>query len=499
MDTLFDLIHHSLLGAGTLLHLVMTGLAAFHLLSRSREPRSSLLWLVAIWSIPFFGVLLYMMFGVNRVATKTWRRQVADQAFDAHGTAEEPPTAYWHCCRTFRPAQPFEDPRDIGLNQILDRVCGEKQLHDGNDVILLNKPLEAIDTMLAAIAGARHHIHLASYIIGDDQTGAQLMDALTERARAGVQVRLLYDSYGSLSARTHGFFKRYRGIPNLHTAPFSHADFFKARFQANIRNHRKILVVDGRTAFLGGINFYDVYQPGPTPLDGALDYHFQVTGPCVADLQYTFLRDWHYMTDEAPERLLDVAHFPPCGRAGNMLARVQNSGPTADEHDGSILSFFGAISTAKRQVLLITPYFVPSEEIACALRVADMRGVDVRILVPEVNNHPTIAWAAQAHYARLLAAGVEIYERRPPFIHAKALLVDDRIALVGSANLDNRSLRLNYETNLVVFDPGFAAGLKQTMLAEFAAARRIDLNLWEKRPLRLRLRENVSNLLHPAL
>ncbi len=478
MGSIIDLIQDFPVSFGVLVYWVATLATTYQVVRRSVDPRGSLLWLFVVWSFPFVGLLIYFVFGVNRAESISLRRKKAETVLQDVWTRARP-----------------EPQRLTGalfeFNSILDQYC-DSELRGDNTLKLYDDAPAAIDIMLGAIGGARETINIYSYIIGTDTIGRRLMGALLERAKAGVEVRIMYDGYGSLRGRMTGFFRRYKH-PNLQHSFFTTAMPRRGRLQANIRNHRKLLIIDGRTAFTGGINFYDTY------LSGTIDFHFRIEGSCVSDLQYTFLRDWYYMTSESADKLMSEKFFPVIHGRGQQLVRVQNGAPTPIGYAATGDTFFGLLSVAKKQVLVITPYFVPTPELACALRVANMRGVNVRILVPHENNHVSIFYAARANYAKLLESGVEIFERRAPFIHAKAMLVDDEIAIIGSANLDSRSLNLNFETNLVVMDGNFASDMKIAMLQEFAHADAIQFNEWERRPLRQRLLENLFNLLHPAI
>jgi len=257
-------------------------------------------------------------------------------------------------------------------------------------------------------------------------------------------------------------------------------------------------VLDGQSAFFGGINLHveNITQSGQPPIR---DYHFAVQGPIVQELQYSFLRDWYFMTDEDPESLLQQAYFPHVPAAGSALARVVNSGPTPDEMENIADVLFECLVSARRQLLVVTPYFVPPQDILHAFRAAASRGVDVRLVVPKYNNHFYAGLAGKALYEEMLVAGVRIFERQPPFMHAKALLLDDSLALIGSANLDVRSLRLNYETNLLVFDTDSVNALKRIVLDDIAQSDELSLRDWQTRPVAHRLLENFCHLLMPIL
>jgi cardiolipin synthase len=471
---------------------------AFHVLWRPREARSTLAWLFAVWLFPELGALLYLLFGINRASEKSWQKHASDQTFYSNRALreqEQAPLAYWRGLRNGLLTQPA-DGEARALHNFLNRLAPNHPLLGGNEVRILVDAREAYPEIFHAIRHAQQHIHLQSYIIGADPVGRELMEALAERAAAGVEVRVLYDEFGSAKAIMHGFFRPYANRPRLQVVRYTQANLYKHQFQINLRNHRKIIVVDGVTGFTGGMNFYDVYRTrgNQPPIH---DYHFRVTGPIVLELQYSFLRDWYYMTEESPARLLTPEHFPPMTATGSTPIRLLNNGPTLSESDALLDTLFTAIAGACRQVLLITPYFVPPPEIQRALRCAALRGVEVKLLLPARNNHPYVGYAARALYDGLLEAGVRIFEQPPPFLHAKAMLVDDTMAIIGSANLDQRSLRLNYENSLVILDAAFGAALKQVMLNDFALGHEIQLAQWRTRSLPQRLTENFCSLLSP--
>jgi len=486
------------IGYGTVLHIMLSLLVVLHLLRKPRDARTSLLWIFFTCVFPVVGPLAYVLFGINTIPNKGWQKQYSDSTFQKRqrlNSRTTHPLAMVHAQRNALRVPP-PDATLAPLNRILDHLSANHPLFGGNEIQLLEPAGIALEEMFLAIRNARHHIHLSTYIFNDDTVGQRLMELLVERAQAGVRVRVLYDAFGSAEANLRLFFWRQRHVPNLQLVGFSQANVLKRKFQLNLRNHRKILVVDGVLGFTGGVNFHDVYLPhADTP--GTIDYHFRIRGPAVLELQYTFLRDWYYMTDEPAEKLLAKDFFPTPERVGDTPVRLQNSGPTRDETGAALDTFFAAINLARKQVLIVTPYFVPPESLILALRQAAYRGVDVKVLVPSVNNHPTLQLASQALYAPLLTSGIRIFERAPPFIHAKATIVDDSVCIIGSANFDPRSLFLNYETDLVAFDSRFAARLKSAVLNEFSHSQEILYAEWRRRPRLRQLAENFFNLFHP--
>ena len=486
------------IGYGTIIHLVLSLLVFLHVLQKPRDARTALLWIFFATVFPVVGPLAYILFGINTIPHKGWLKQFSDSNFQKRQRLETRTANSLAAMHTHKnllrvhPAATTLTP----LNRVLDHLSVNHPLLGGNQIEFYPSALNALDAMFQTLQAAQHHIHLSTYILNDDAIGKKLMRILAERARAGVQIRILYDAFGSAGANLRLFFWRHRHIPNLQIIGFSQANMLKRKFQLNLRNHRKLLIVDGAIAFIGGINFHAVYLPkGNTP--GVMDYHFRIRGPTVLELQYTFLRDWYYMTDEPVEKLLSRDLFPLSEASGQVAMRLQNSGPTRDEASATLDTFFAAYNLAQKQILIVTPYFVPPESLILALRQAAYRGVDVKILVPAHNNHPTLQLASQALYKPLLTAGVRIFEHHPPFIHAKATIIDDTVAIIGSANIDPRSLFLNYETNLIVFNEVFASTLKAHIVNELTLAREITYAEWRQRPRLRKLAENFFNLFHP--
>jgi cardiolipin synthase A/B len=484
---------------GATLHLMLFLAVVIHVLRHRRRADSTLLWLFVTWTLPVAGALLYAMFGVDRVPKVRWHRSVQRRVrMDGARQAvseEVLPEAYWQSMGG-APATP-EDEWTRALDRPMAAMIENFPLLGGNHILPLLTGDEAFPKMLTAIRESRHHLHLQSFIIGNDDVGREFMEAVGERARAGVRVRVLYDRFGSSHALWGGLFQTYRGIPNLTIAGWTQSNLFRRQLHLNLRNHRKVLVADGELAFMGGVNL-NGYSRSQGARAAIQDYHFELRGPIVQELQYTFLRDWHVMTEEDPEQLLSAEHFRRQPVAGTALARVVNSGPSSDLQV-TVDMFFNAVNAARKQVFIITPYFLPSEDLLRALRLAALRGVRVYLVVPEKSNHWYTTWAARAMYEDLLESGVRIFERRPPFIHAKAMTVDDRMAIVGSSNWDYRSLYSNYETSLAVYDPQFVMHLKLLMIEDLNESRELDLLTFKNRPVSHRYLENACGLCAPLL
>ncbi len=480
---------------GWLIHLTAFVLVTLHCLHRRRNASATLLWIFIAWSFPIIGPLFYLSFGIDRVVDRGYLKFLADEHLlkTRSGTKEAAPRAYWHNLT----GVPAENEFQREFNRTLDALIPSHPALSGNRITPLVDGDEAYPRMLAAIRSAKRHIHLQSYIIGNDSVSREFMSALAAKAAEGVQVRLLYDRFGSTRALFGGLFLKARKLPGFKVSGWTQANLLKRQFQINLRNHRKTLIVDGKIGFFGGINLHDenITRSGKLPIR---DYHFQAEGPVVQELQYSFLRDWYFITEESPAALLTEEYFPHAEPAGTVTARLISTGPSTIE-DVAIESFFNSIVLAKKQILAVTPYFVPPVDILRALRSAALRGVDVRLVVPKKNNHFYAGLASRALYEDLLLAGVHIFERHPPFMHAKALIVDGEFALVGTANLDVRSLSLNYETCLAVYSEKFADTMKCIIHADMNASDEVLLADWQNRPACCRLLENLAALMMPVL
>lgn len=441
------------------------------IIQEKREPAATLGWLLALAALPLLGFLIYYLLGPRRIKRQRLRRLRARATLLARTPEDE------------------GDPAQLQLATLAQRITGIPPVHVLEPRLLHNGE-ETYDAMLDAIATARHHIHLASYIFDPDTTGQTFLAALLEKARSGVKVRLLLDSVGS--ARLHdGFFAA------LRAAGGDVAWFHPVRLRllrrptVNQRSHRKILIVDGTLGFTGGVNISDTQDRRCRP-DAHCDLHLRFAGSAVQALQLTFVEDWAYVTGTA---LRDAALWPrpACGGAPALAVP---SGPDTDWEAFHRLAV-EAIHDATTQVWLVTPYFVPSEAARMALTNASLCGVDVRVMLPRRADSRLVSAAARSYYDDLLAAGVRIFEYQPNLLHAKATLIDRRHVLIGSGNFDYRSFRLNFELSMLVTDAGLADALEAAW--HDYATRAVEIfsdtpsSRWQ------RLGDAVARLLSPLL
>jgi cardiolipin synthase len=365
----------------------------------------------------------------------------------------------------------------------------------GNKVVLLQNGPATYRAMLAAIAGARNHINMESYIFEDDEIGQKFAAALMAKQAQGVQVSLIYDSVGS-SKSPREFFKQLTdgGIQVLEFNPLNPLAGNKTVYQVANRDHRKLLIVDGRTAFVGGVNISGVYSSGSSALQskdkpGASpawrDTHLQVQGPVVAEFQKLFLATWEAQKGEA---MAQRNFFPPVASGGTEVVRAVGSSPD-DPYSLIYATLITAIDSAKTAVRITNAYFVPDPQLLAALIGAAGRGVDVQLILPSNTDNWMVLNAGRSHYENLLDSGVKIYERRGPLLHAKTALIDGVWATVGSANLDRRSFLHNQEINAVVLGPEFGAQMQAMFDADIAVSDAITLEKWQQRSLAAHLKE----------
>ena len=481
-NVVYEVWHIAAVGFGLLLSVSATG----HVVLNKRDSRAAIAWVGFIWLVPLVGAVLYFIFGVNRIRHKAALLRRNLERYRAQATQPECP--------------PEELQRHLpdhgGHLSMLARVVGgvvDRPLLPGNRVDPLVNGEEAFPAMLAAIQNARRTVSLLTYIFDRDVIGKSFAHALGEAARRGVEVRVLIDATGT----------RYSFPTILHTlrqegvrvARFLPPFALGHLLSMNMRTHRKILVTDGHVGFTGGMNIrvgHCLQRQSPSPLQ---DIHFRVQGPVVTQLQEVFADDWLFTTGEA---LRGGAWFPKTEIAGPVLARGVTDGP--DENFEKFLwTLLGALSIARCSIRIMTPYFLPDSVVISALNLAAMRGVQVDIILPSQINLPFVLPASRAMWSQVLEHGCRIWLTPPPFDHSKLMVVDGCWVLLGSANWDARSLRLNFEFNVECYDVELAHRLEQWVETKRKDARPVTLDEVNRRSLPARLHDGIARLLTPYL
>lgn len=457
------------LTAGWAFYLVWLGL---WIVLQKREPVATISWLISLAALPYLGFLIYYFFGPQRIHRQRLRRVRARAALPAPPPGLTP------------------SPEAIELARLGQATTGLPPTTATQARLLIDGGAKYA-ALLDDIAQARERIHLEYYIYQPDRTGTALRDALIERARAGVTVRLLMDAVGSGGTKQ-------RFLQPLIDAGAQVAWFHPMKLRwlwrrpwLNLRTHRKIVVIDGKVGYTGGINITDEEDERLRD-DAYRDLHLRLEGDVVRELELVFTEDWCYATGEPPLR-----HVNLTPQQGTIAAQVVSSGPDSS-WEAIHRVHVGAIHAARHRVWLVTPYFVPGEAARMALTSAALGGLDVRLLVPKLSDSRLVTYAARSYFDELLEAGVKIHEYGPRMLHTKALLCDDEMAIIGSANFDHRSFRLNFEISVMFYNASLAGELAALIEQECSRAPRVrgdrDRSLW-----RMRLPESLARLVSPLL
>ncbi len=464
----------------------VVGLAVWIILER-RSPAATIAWICALAWLPVLGIAVYLAIGPRRLRRKRLRYRRA-RAYLA-GVAEQ-----MRCLPTEPPGCPLLSEPLAQYITLLQRA-GQPPPTRAQNLQLYVTGDQCYAAIEEALEAATHHIHLEYYIWRPDSVGTRLSELLCAKARQGVSVRLLVDALGSASLGRR--FVRPLVEAGVQFARFNRLSLARLRpGLMNFRTHRKIVVCDGRVGFTGGINVADEHSQRQVGPRAWRDTHLRIEGPPVGWLQMLFLENWYFAVGSAPR---DRAYFPelPMPAEGPWV-QIVSSGPDY-EHYAIEKLYFAAISGARQRVLITTPYCVPNEALFAALATAAMRGVEVKMLVPARGDSRLVDAAARTYYEDLAHAGVRVYQYYPAMLHAKTMVVDDQLALVGTANLDNRSFRLNFEVVAAIYDSAFAAQLADVFATDMQYAAKFRYRASRRAPLWRRLSEATARLLSPLL
>jgi len=443
-----------------------------------RSPVATLAWILGLAFLPVVGLLFYFFFGPRRLKRKRMRHSRSSAKVRKELAAE----------RARDPS--LVVPIRVQLATLAMRSSGS-MVSTAKDIHVLGGGKVCFDAIEEAIRAAKHHVHVDYYIIEEDRTGARIRDALIERAKAGVNVRVLGDDVGTRLSRR---FLRPLLDAGARFESFNPILLPSLLPRINLRNHRKIVIVDGRVGFLGGINIGDEYDESVSKRDAFRDTHLRIEGEAVHELQFIFLEDWHFSTGEV---IKDKGLFPPRGADERDVVIVVPSGPD-QEWESIEHVYFTAITQADEHIQLTTPYFVPDDAMRLALAAAALRGVKVELIVPHRSDSRIVSAAGRSYYDELLRAGMQLYEY-PKMVHAKTLVIDGKIGLVGSANLDNRSFRLNFEVSALFYAEAAVAELTRLFEQDKHKCSHITLKSRSRMPFQSRLAEASARLLSPLL
>ncbi len=468
------------------LFLFYMAIISLYIIIDNKRANKAISWLLMMIAFPVAGFLLYMMFG------RSFRKEKLALAKKHYmskrlGNRANAQLKFIKNIGRFADSPASKKLVNLLINSTHAPFC------TNNSIEVYFDGTEAFEVLLSDIANAQHHIHLEYYIVRDDSTGQRLKEALIARARAGVAVRFIYDAVGSwkLSKR----FLRDLRLAGVDCKPFLPVvlPFFSR--QINYRDHRKLTAIDGAVAYLGGMNIGDEYLGLNKKVGYWRDTCMRIVGETVESIEGYFLIDWAFVSGEE----LNVDHYiKDVFTESETVMQTMASGPDTD-WEAMLQAYFLIISNAQRRVWITTPYLVPSESVLEALKTAALSGVDVRIILPAKLDHFFVFWASRANFKMLIDAGVKIYLYENGFIHAKSIVVDDDISTIGTANLDIRSLEINFEINSFIYDESIVNQLEAQYLKDIAASTEITADLHRGRPWYHIVLESVGRLVSPLL
>lgn len=475
-------------------YITIVVLVCLRVIYQTRSTTKALSYLLLVIFLPIIGILFYFSFGTNYRKRKIYNKKLIA---DEHLSKRVTDNISTYSRNTYLQAGALISAyRELAYMLAND---ASSLLTSGNKVSLLVNGEQKFKAVIEAINEARDHIHIEYYIYEDDEIGKTIERLLISKAAEGVTIRFIYDDFGSRSVR-HKMAKRLKD-GGVTAYPFYKVIFWALGNRLNYRNHRKIIVIDGKVGFVGGINVSDKYinKEGSENQLYWRDTHLKIEGAGVLQLQHIFLGDWNFCANQSigpePKYFPDPATLP---KPGNQVVQIASSGPDSDRPT-VLYAVLQAINLATTEILITTPYFIPGESILDALIVSALGGVSVKLLVPGVSDSKLVNAAAHSYYDDLLAAGVEIYLYQKGFIHAKTLVVDRKLSMVGTANMDFRSFELNFEVNALVYDQQTAEELVAAFTEDVQYSNKINWKEWQNRPLITQLFEKTARLMSPVL
>lgn len=478
----FDYLYLAVL----IFYVLLVAVSVYTVLFERRDPNRAFTWIVVIIVIPVVGLIFYLFFG------QSYRKRKIFNLKELRNLRQIELLSSWQ-------SNNIDSFNQVEVKEHLDIVKlllynSKTPLTIYNNIEILNNGSQTFPAIFEAISAATHHIHIEYYIIEADKLGWQLADLLCQKAAAGVEVRVLYDDVGcwSLSRRYIRKLKK----SGVEVASFIPVFFPWLTSKANYRNHRKIVVVDGKVGFVGGLNFADRYLEG-VKWGAWRDTHLRVQGEATRMLQVTFITDWYASTNKRINKTTN--YFPVSEKIEKVIpCQMVLSGPDSD-YAAIMQAFFATIARAKRYIYISTPYFLPNEALLTALKVAAMSGVDVRIMLPNRSDAKMAHWASRSYFTEMLEAKVNIYLYHKGFNHSKLMIVDGNFGSIGSANMDTRSFEDNFEITAMIYDTRIAAEMELTFLKDLQYAKHLSLKSWEGRKQKDNFKEAAARLFSPLL
>ncbi len=477
---------------GGIIYLSVLVLVLIRILFATNNTSKSLAYILLCLFVPVFGILFYITFGINYWNKKRYSKKLTGNTRFLEAIKNNVPV--YNESAIIADDDAVE--QNAELSSMLLRDLGSP-LTANNRVWILTNGENKFPELLKCIKEAKHHIHLEYYIYECDETGLSIIELLIEKARQGVKVRFIYDDFGSPGINRK--LEKRMIEAGIEIQAFYKIKFYLLANRFNYRNHRKIIIIDGCMAFVGGINVSDKYVNGSK--NNQLywrDTHIKLEGPAVYYLQYLFIADWNYCATASPIEPDSTYFGKYTSSKDGAFVQIAASGP--DSPLPSILySTLQAINLAREEILITTPYFIPGDSLLDALCVAALSGLKVKLMVPGISDSKFVNAASRSYFNRLLDAGVEIYLYKKGFVHAKTMVTDGKLSVIGTANMDHRSFELNFEVNAIVYDEEIGKQMRQIFLDDILDAEKINKDSWINRPWHQQLPEKIARLFSPVL
>ena len=469
-----------------IIYFAVLGIVCLNILLKTETPSKALGYLLLVISFPIVGIILYFSVGLNYRKKRLYRKKLRIDE------SEFPKLE--HQATLLSQQALLRNKEKVGNFYQLVNFSKEKNLtSDNNKVTLLVNGENKFPDVIENLKKAKHHIHIEYYIYDNDEIGNQLAQVLIDKAKEGVEVRFIYDDFGSKSIRKN--IVRQLREAGVEAYPFYRINLIYLANRLNYRNHRKIIVIDGNIGYVGGINISDHYINNKNTKNKFFwrDTHLKIEGTSVLNLQLTFLADWNFCANQ--KIFFSNDYFPDNSdiHYGNHLVQIMPSGPDS-KFPRIKYTLIQAIITAKDEVCITTPYFIPDKSFLEAINIAALSGISVKILLPGISDSFIVNTTTQAYFENLLNVGVEIYIYNKGFVHAKTMVCDNKVAIVGTANLDNRSFDLNFEINANIFNEEIATELRQVFEIDLSESTRITSEEWAKRAWYMKILERVLYL-----
>lgn len=477
---IFGLSDNWLLLTGFIAYVIITVSCIVVVLSENRNPIRSLAWTIALLAMPFVGLIFYLFFG---------RSMRGKNMISRHNKRKLSRENHKRSVDYYNLDMSATNRQLVRLAYSLSRA----PLTVYNKVKIITTGDEKFRSLIEDLKNAEHTIYLQYYIFQDDNLGNTIADILIEKAKEGVDVKVIYDHVGSFSSKNK-FFKRMK-MNGVDIHPFFRVTFPQLANRINWRNHRKIVIIDGRIGYIGGMNIADRYRDGLPDGSAWRDTHFRLEGTIVQSLIYSFAVDWYFL--KIPDRTLNTRDVPT-DITNECAMQLVTAGPV-DVWDNLALCYLKAISSAKRSIFIQTPYFLPTDALLNALEAAALANVDVRIMIPAKSDSRLLQLATSSYITRCLKAGIKVYRYTPGMLHAKSMTVDDSFATAGSTNFDFRSFENNFEANLMIYDKKINEEMRAIFFHDLEKCEKLRYSQWRSRPLPQRALESIVRLFAPIL